>query len=213
MKTDELIGFLATGLQPVPPRRAGARVVRWAALGLLGALVLMFAFYGLRRDLAAATAWPMFWFKIGLPLGMALAGGWAVARLGRPGMSARGAVAVVALLLALVWSMGLVQWLDAPSAERPVLLWGQTWRACLWSVGWIGLPMFVAALFALRQLAPTRPRWAGAAAGLLAGGTGAAVYALHCPELTAPFLAVWYVLGMALPVVVGAWLGPRLLRW
>jgi hypothetical protein len=33
------------------------------------------------------------------------------------------------------------------------------------------------------------------------------------PELQAPFLAVWYVLGMAVPVAVGALLGPRVLRW
>jgi hypothetical protein len=32
-------------------------------------------------------------------------------------------------------------------------------------------------------------------------------------ELTAPFLAVWYVSGIAVPVLVGAVLGPRLLRW
>ena len=74
-------------------------------------------------------------------------------------------------------------------------------------------PPRMAALRALRELAPTRLRLAGAAAGALAGGAGAAVYALHCPEFGAPFLAVWYVLGMALPVAVGAWLGPRVLRW
>src|SRR5690606_10056653 len=54
---------------------------------------------------------------------------------------------------------------------------------------------------------------AGAAAGVLAGGAGAFAYAFHCPELAAPFLAVWYVLGMAMPVVAGALIGPRLLRW
>ena len=107
----------------------------------------------------------------------------------------------------------MVQWSAAVPAERPALLWGQTWRTCLWSVGLIGTPVFAAALWALRDLAPTRARQAGAAAGLLAGGVGAGVYALHCPELTAPFIAVWYVLGMALPVAAGWWLGPRVLRW
>ena len=116
-------------------------------------------------------------------------------------------------MVALGWAMGLMQWFGAPPDERPALLWGQSWSTCLWSVGLIGLPVFIAALAALRHLAPTRPRWAGAAAGLLAGGAGAAVYALHCQELTAPFLAVWYVLGMAVPVALGAWLGPLVLRW
>ena len=52
-----------------------------------------------------------------------------------------------------------------------------------------------------------------AGAGLLAGALGALVYALHCPEMATPFLAVWYVVGMAIPTVLGAILGPRLLRW
>ena len=42
---------------------------------------------------------------------------------------------------------------------------------------------------------------------------GALAYTLHCPELAAPFLAIWYVLGMLIPTAFGAWLGPRLLRW
>jgi len=48
---------------------------------------------------------------------------------------------------------------------------------------------------------------------LLAGALGALVYALHCPETATPFLAVWYVVGMAIPTALGAILGPRLLRW
>ena len=66
---------------------------------------------------------------------------------------------------------------------------------------------------ALRGAAPTRLAWAGAGAGLLAGALGALAYALHCPEMAAPFLAVWYLAGMALPTLAGAWLGPRVLRW
>ena len=55
--------------------------------------------------------------------------------------------------------------------------------------------------------------WAGAAGGGLAGGVAATVYSLHCPELAAPFLAIWYVLGVLIPVVVGAVVGRYLLRW
>jgi hypothetical protein len=36
---------------------------------------------------------------------------------------------------------------------------------------------------------------------------------LHCPELGAPFIAVWYVIGMFIPALAGALLGPRVLRW
>ncbi|MNT33639.1 hypothetical protein D3C72_1695780 [compost metagenome] len=93
------------------------------------------------------------------------------------------------------------------------LLMGQSWRICALSIGFMALPVFAATFVALRGLAPTRPALAGAAAGALAGGVGASVYALHCMELTAPFLAVWYVSGIAVPVLLGAALGPRLLRW
>ena len=39
------------------------------------------------------------------------------------------------------------------------------------------------------------------------------VYALRCPESTVPLLAVWYVLGIAIPTLAGAMLGSRVLRW
>jgi hypothetical protein len=31
--------------------------------------------------------------------------------------------------------------------------------------------------------------------------------------MAAPFLAIWYVLGMAIPAGIGAIVGARLLRW
>ena len=65
----------------------------------------------------------------------------------------------------------------------------------------------------MRGLAPTRPVRAGAAAGLLAGALAATAYTLHCPESQAPFLAVWYLLGILAPAAAGALVGPRLLRW
>jgi hypothetical protein len=65
----------------------------------------------------------------------------------------------------------------------------------------------------MRGLGPTNLRAAGAIAGLTSGGVGAAVYALHCPESAAPFIVIWYSLGMAAAGALGALLGPRLLRW
>ena len=49
--------------------------------------------------------------------------------------------------------------------------------------------------------------------GFLAGAGAALVYCLHCPESTAPFIGLWYTLGMLIPAIAGALLGPRLLRW
>ncbi len=77
----------------------------------------------------------------------------------------------------------------------------------------LSLPVFAGTLWAMRGLAPVQPVRAGAAAGLLAGAVGALIYALHCPEMEAPFLGSWYLLGMLIPGAAGAALGPRLLRW
>ena len=62
-------------------------------------------------------------------------------------------------------------------------------------------------------MAPTHLRRAGALAGFASGASAALVYALHCPELAAPFIGTWYVLGMLIPTLAGALLGERLFRW
>lgn len=59
-------------------------------------------------------------------------------------------------------------------------------------------------------------KWLGAAgfnAGLMAGSMGAMGYALVCPDVSAAFVTVWYSLGIQLPGLVDALLGPWLLRW
>jgi hypothetical protein len=62
-------------------------------------------------------------------------------------------------------------------------------------------------------MAPTRLRATGAVIGLAAGGISAALYSLHCPEAGASFVLTWYTLGILAPALLGALLGPRLLRW
>lgn len=214
MRTEELIDLLAAQAQPVP-RHAARRRIAWALVAALPlSIAFMLAEYGLRAGLAASLVHqPMALLKLLLPALVAAGGFVAVERLARPGVAVRGAWAAMLAPVLLLWMLGVITWLEAAPAERPQLLWGTTWRTCAWSISAMALPVFVAAFLALRSLAPTRPVAAGAAAGALASGSGAAVYALHCPELAAPFLAVWYVLGMALPVAVGAVLGRHLLRW
>lgn len=213
MKTDDFAALLAARVEPVP-RRAVSRRLAWAlGLSLPLALLVMQVEYGVRRDLVQAMFWPMFWAKVLMPACIGLAGYVMVQRLARPGVAVRRAWLGAVLPVLAIWAVAAVSWTTLPEPARMPALMGQTWRTCVFNIGLISLPMFVAGLWALRGLAPTRPAAAGAAAGALAAGAGAAVYALHCPELTAPFLAVWYVLGMALPVVAGALIGPRVLRW
>jgi hypothetical protein len=75
------------------------------------------------------------------------------------------------------------------------------------------VPLLVGVLAALRYGAPTRPRLAGAAAGLLAGGLAATLYAAHCPDDSPLFVVTWYSLAIAMVVIAGSLIGPRVLRW
>ena len=213
MKTDDLVALLATRAEPVQRHAAARRLAFALALGLPISIGVMVLEYGVRRDLLQTLFWPMWWVKLLFPACIAVAGFVIVQRLARPGVRVRAAWLGVAVPVLLVWALGLLTWLMAPVDERAAMVWGQTWRTCAFNIALISVPVFVASLAALKSLAPTQPALAGAAAGAMSAGAGAAVYALHCPELAAPFLAVWYVMGMALPVVAGALVGRRLLRW
>jgi hypothetical protein len=84
---------------------------------------------------------------------------------------------------------------------------------CPWIIAALAIPIFIAALWALRGLAPTRQRWAGFSAGCLAGAAAAALYAIHCRDAAAAFVFSWYTAGILLPGLVGMLIGPRVLRW
>ena len=90
---------------------------------------------------------------------------------------------------------------------------GETSRFCFVWATLMALPPLAGALWALRGGASTRPTLSGALAGLLAGGTGAALYAIHCTEDSPLFYAVWYVLAILVATAIGAVLGRFLLRW
>lgn len=213
MKTDELIELLAREAEPVD-RRAPVRAFALAiAVGVAAALALTRT--PLARDLVvpAYVAEPMFWVKFAFGAVLALSSLWAAARLARPGARLSIAGVLPFLPLAAVWLLAAIVLASAPPDQREVLIWGSSWSTCAPTIALLSLPTFIGTLLALRKMAPTRPMWAGAAAGAVAGGLGAAVYALQCPELAAPFIGVWYVLGVAIPVVIGAVLGRHLLRW
>lgn len=213
MKTDELVTLLATQAGAVEPKAATRRFATALGWGLFGAVLAMAVTLGVRPDLRAAALLPMFWFKLAFPAAVAVTALYGALRLARPGMRLGRLPHILAALLAILWLMAAVTLLQAEPAQRAALIFGQTWRECPINIALLSLPVFAASLWAMKQLAPTRLAHAGAAAGLLAGAAGAAIYALHCPEMEAPFLAVWYVLGMLIPAVAGAFLGARLLRW
>lgn len=213
MKTDELIGLLATQAEPVTAGATRRRHVLAVVLGSLGAALLLALFLGVRADLAAAARWPMFWAKLALALALAAAAALAATRLARPGVPLGRVPWALAAPVAAIWALAALALATAAPDERAALLLGKTWSVCPLLIAGLSLPPFAALFWAMRGLAPTRPAPAGAAAGLLAGALATFVYAFHCPEMAAPFVATWYLLGMAMPTAAGALLGPRLLRW
>jgi hypothetical protein len=212
MKTDDLISMLAQDATAVATTTMRRYVVA-LGWGTLGALLVMMIGLGLRPDMATAVWLPMFWVKLALPL-MLFAGALLVTfRLSRPGARlGRAPVLLVAPVLG-IWLLAAMALLGAGPAGREPLIYGDSWSVCSIYIATVSAPAFIAAFWAMKGLAPTSPVMAGAASGLLAGTLGAAVYALHCPEMAAPFLAIWYLLGMLIPAVVGAVVGPLLLRW
>ena len=213
MRTDELVAALAADAAPVDHARAERRFRDRLLWGPAIALVLMLLLLGPRPDLAEAMRLPMFWLKAGLPASVAAASWLLLYRLGHPGLRlGRSPVAALAPLALVSMAGALVLWNAAP-AERPSLLFGQTWSECLVNVTVLALPALALALSALRGMAPTRLVLAGAAAGLFAGAAGAFAYAFHCPELEVSVLGAWYVAGMLIPAALGAVLGRRLLHW
>ncbi len=213
MKTDELIAMLASDAGPVAPQVWRQRYALGLGAGVLGAAVLMVMLLGVRPDIADAVRLPMFWVKIAFPAALAAVALLIAVRLSRPGMALGRLGSMLAAPVLAIWVLAGLSLLGTPAEDRGMLVWGETWSACMVNVPMLSVPAFVALLWVMKTLAPVRPALAGAAAGLLAGALGAAVYALHCPELAAPFIALWYSLGMLIPAALGAVVGSRLLRW
>jgi hypothetical protein len=212
-KTDELIQSLSADLPKVARGAVARRISLGLGLGALVSIVVMLAWLRPRPDLAQAISTPMFWMKIGYAAATGLSAAVLLARLARPAAKLGLAAVVVAAPLALVVAMALVRFAQAPVGDHRDLLMGHSSMICPWRILLIGLPVLAGAVWAVRGLAPTRLLPAGIAAGVCAGGIGAAVYAVACNETSAPFLAIWYTLGIAAVTALGALAGSRLLRW
>jgi hypothetical protein len=213
MKTDDLIAALSAAAEPVTERTQRRRLAPPVLIGIAVAFALASLWLGL-APMNVAAIQPGFWLKIGYSIALGGLGLVLAARLARPGgridiVLVGGAAALVALIL-IVGVMQLAQ--TDPESRMPVML-GHSWSLCPWLIVTVAAPIYLALAVVLRGFAPTRPGLAGAAAGLAAGGIGAAVYALHCPEYAPAFIALWYTAGIVVSAALGGLIGSRLLRW
>ena len=212
MQTDELIAHLSGDLPPVRNGTVMRLLLGAIALGLIGSIAVMLLVLRPRHDLAQAMTSFGMWTKLAYTFALAAFSFWLVERAGRPGADMVRPALLLALPLLAIALLSLIQ-MRAPDADPRSLMMGHTARVCAVLVTMTALPILAATFWALKRLAPTRLGLAGTGAGLFAGAAGAFVYSFHCPEAAAPFIAVWYSLGVALTAVIGGFLGPRLLRW
>jgi hypothetical protein len=211
MKTESLIDMLARGAGPAPRAVAARRLLPAAAIGLLCSGLLAFCLIG--PVPAAMLAQPAFWIKLAYAAALAAAAGWLAARLARPIARIGGPGRALILVVGVMAVLGAGALVSAPAGTRLSTMLGVTWLVCPWYVLGLSLPALAGILWALRGLAPTRPRYAGFAAGLCAGALGAAGYSFSCLEVSPAFVSLWYTLGIGLAALVGSALGPRFLRW
>src|SRR5262249_13857430 len=152
--------------------------------------------FGLNPHLRSLLSMTDFWVKMAFTGVLSAAALVTTARLARPGGVVGGALWWAVVAFVALWTIGADTLADADSGQRAAIVMGHTWRTCPFNIALLSAPIFAATALALRGLAPTRLRDAGAAAGVFSGALGAFIYALHCPELTAPFIGTWYVLGI-----------------
>lgn len=212
MKTEAWVDVLARGAGAAPRAMAARRVVPAALGGLVCSGLLAVGLIGLLPASAFAAGYP--WMKLAYTGALGLAACWLVIRAARPAATAGPAgVALLAIVLGVAaLAVAALAFRTAPE-RRVEALMGASWQVCPLAVLALSLPALGFLLWALRGLAPTRLRWAGFAAGLLGGAAGALGYALACTESSMAFMAVWYTLGIGLTGLVGAALGPHVLRW
>jgi hypothetical protein len=134
-------------------------------------------------------------------------------KLIRPGQDGRKSYAIILLSFLLLGLAGAGALLLRRPAAWGHSVMGTDWTMCVLCIPLFASIPFAALIWTLRQGAPTHLRRAGATAGLVAGAIGAVAYAVHCPDDSIPFIALWYGGMIAACAFVGALLGPRVLRW
>ncbi len=213
MKTDDLISALSADLAPVPKRAATRHILLGLGIGVAISIALLVLWLGLRADLMHAMATGAFWMKFVFALSVAALGFGLIDRLARPGGDGGIFGPLILAPLAVMIVLAGYQLFAAPRPMWMPMMMGHSSQVCARNIIVLSLPVFVGVFWSLRALAPTRLTLAGAAAGLLAGATGTMVYCFYCNETTAPFVAIWYTVGIGAMGLLGAAFGRLMLRW
>lgn len=211
MKTNNLIDLLA---QDAPVRiRLGRLLAAAAVIGCVLSAIILATVIGIRTDLWEALHSIRVIFKISLTMLFFALSYRLVANIGKPGVRLRRYVTMLVIPAGLILAGVLLELLVVPVDLLGESLVGRFPYACLLYIPILSLAPLILFFIALRRGAPDHAGWAGAAAGLAAGGLGAAIYAWHCPDDSPLFLATWYVVAIAFVTICGFLAGKRMLAW
>ena len=212
MKTDAMIAALSADA-PASSRSPRLALLIAVLAGALIAAGLLMMTLRPRADFMAAMHTMRFDFKFVVTLLLAATAFFVARDMARPEVQRShlrlALLAAPVLLLAAV----VLELFAVPRDLWMTRLIGHNMRFCTSFIPLFSLGPLALMLWALRQGAPAHPARAGAIAGLVAGGIGAAIYAAHCYDDSPLFVAVWYTLAIAAVTGLGALLGNRFLRW
>ncbi len=211
MKTEALIRTLALDAnRPVVPV---SRLLTMALLaGAAASLLLFVLMLKPRPDIAAALNSPGFCLKLVVSACLAVTAIALLDALARPTPHSRSLRTLMLGPMLLAAGVAIELALFPSDTWQPRLI-GRNAPHCLALIPLLSAAPAMCLLLALRRAAPARPGLAGAVIGLAAGGLGAILYALTCPDDSPLFVAVWY--SLAISVVTGACFlsGRRWLTW
>jgi len=213
VRTEDLIEALASDPGPSPSHAVGRMLALGLAIGGVVSVAVMVLWLGVRPDFMDAMRTGPFWMKFAYALSVAALGFGLVDRLARPGGEGGLFGPMLLAPLAVMTALAVFQLWGAPHDLRMKMMLGGSYQVCARNIVIVSAPVFLGLFWAVRSLAPTRLTLAGAVAGVLAGAAGTFIYAFHCNESAAPFVAIWYTLGIAAVGLIGALLGRSLLRW
>lgn len=207
----DFLDRLAAGATPVT-RRGGFVFSMMIAIGALASAAIVMAASGLRDDIVAAPASPIFLWKLLSMLAIALAALVLLYRSGRPGAATR----QLAWLPTGAASSLLLLPLLALAATEPAMASDIRMSSgiyCLWMTSLAAIPVWIAALAWLRMAAPTNLARASWAAGMASAAVAATAFALHCPHDVIPYVVLWYGGAIALVSALTRLVLPALIRW
>lgn len=213
MNTNKLIQILSSESMNDRNLPIGLRLLNFIVLGGAASFILMLFTLGIQADLIEKLALPRFWIKFFFALALLVIGLIIAINTSRPGDGVPSYSWLIALPVAGIWLIAIESIRNSNLISLSQTAQGGSWKTCSLSIACLSIPIFIALFWALKEMAPTRPALTGFWAGLFSGGLAACIYCLHCPELAPLFVAIWYLMGMLIPAIVGAILSERLLSW